>query len=396
MANIKQTDLLEFIVNQFNSNSFGIPYRMGTYEGDASNGLVIYAPPMSNDGFFDKTAQFDEETYQTTEKSFVAMQAQMSNGDYVALPDTSLVTYSVSVSFLVNIDNPISEIIRMSIEEVRDRLIGRINTLAINEVDLDNENGAVLEDMLKIVTNASGIDFGQIIEIKGRRYLEYSLTVNMTISKDVEFGNQFEWQISFNQLSFVFLGTNLGISYVANINQTNLSEPDLLQIDISQYQNNEVIRVETYDGEESVFYYYRVTYNYETVIPLIASFGVNQELESFQNLNSFTPIQLDKAKEIHSYVKMRGFSHTFTFLFKRNQNIIKQLFTESFKKLSVPNEYRILMRFKYLDTITNEFTYDDDISWERALVIGEAVPSDIVLGTPIMFTVGFHPSAKEE
>lgn len=394
MANIKQTDLLEFIVKQFNQNSFGIPYRMGTYSGDESNGLVIYAPPMSNDGFFDKTAEFDEETYQTTERSFVAMQAQMSNGDYVALPDTSLVTYSTSVSFLVNIDNPISEIIRMSIEEVRDRLIGRINTLPIKEVDLNDENGEILEDMLKIVTNASGIDFGQIIEIKGRRYLEYSLSINMTISKDVEFGNQFEWQISFNTLTFTLLGFNLSMSVVATIYQTGLETPDLNQINANDYDENDVIRVECYDGE-SYFSYYRVEYNYTTVIPLIASFGVNQELESFQNLNSITTIDLDKAKEIHSYVKTRGFSHTFTFLFKRDISIIKQLFRETFIKLSTPNEYRVKMKFKYLDETLNEFVYDEDLSWERGLVVGEAVPSDIVLGTPIMFTIGFHPSAKE-
>jgi len=396
MANIKQTDLLEFIVKQFNDNSFGIPYRMGTFDGSNENGITIYAPPMSNDGFFDKTAVFNEETYQTQETSFVVMSAQMSNGDYIALPDTQLVNYSMSLSFLVNIDSPVSEPIRMAIEEVRDRLIGYIDTLEISEVDLDNENGSRIEEYLKIVTNSSGIDFGQIIEIRGRRYLEYSMTVNMSVSKDVEFGNQFEWQIAFNTKSWQYLGLNISIAYAFNLDQTTHRIPQVnLFPNASLSSENTVMRVGIREDDETHHYYYKAVFVYETVIPLIASFGTNQELESLQTLNSLNPTELDKAKEIHSYVKMRGFSHTFTFLFKRDVSIIKSLFKETFAKLEKPNQYRIKMLFKYLDE-SGDWQYDNDISWDRGVVVGDAIPSDIVYGTPTTFTIGFHPSAKVE
>ena len=66
MANIRQTDLLEYLVNQFNKNSFEIKFVMGTYEGDNQNGLVINAPVRSKLGDFDVIETYNESTYQVS------------------------------------------------------------------------------------------------------------------------------------------------------------------------------------------------------------------------------------------------------------------------------------------------------------------------------------------
>jgi len=174
--NIKQTALLRYLTDKFNDNSFGIPFRMGTYGLDEdSEGLVIYAPTRDNNGDFDRIDTFDETTYQTGKKAFVVMSGQMGSGEYVALPNIKMATYDVNLEFLVYMDNPISEIIRLAIEEVRDELIGNIETLAVKEIDFEDGDGDPTDVYLKLATTADGLDFGQPMVIKGRKYLNYSL-----------------------------------------------------------------------------------------------------------------------------------------------------------------------------------------------------------------------------
>ncbi len=338
MANIRQTDLLEYITKKFNTNSFGIKFRMGTYGLDEDEGLVIYAPQRDNDGKFDVIESYDNETYQTSENAFVVMSGAMGGGEYTALPNVQLVTYDVAVEFLVYIDNPISEIIRMAIEEVRDSFIGQFEVMEINEVDLtdDDIEAPLLTSHVKLATTADSINFGDVITLKGRRYLNYSLSVTMTVSKNVEMGNQFEWYVG-------------------------------------KYVNGSVTRTR--------------------MIPLIANFATSQDHESFQNLRSLNPLIAERAREVHNYVKSRGFAMTLTFLLDVEDAMNLDLFAECFEELETPNQYSIEMKFKKINSI-GALEYLSRIAFTRKMIIGDAVPGDIVLGDPVVFSVGFVKSAK--
>ena len=357
MTNIKQTDLLKYLADKFNDNSFGIPFKMGVYEAyeDSSNQvhLFIYAPQNANEnGHFDETFEFNEETYQNDKKNFVVMSGGISSGEYTPLPNIQLVSYDISLSFLVFVDNPISEVIRLAIEEVRDGLIGNLDFLPIKEIDLSNEEGDLITTHLKVATTADSIVYGNIDEIMGRRYMEYSLNVTLTVSKNVEMGNQFRWQIA-------------KVEYDQEGIEIPLTSED-----------------------------------FETVIPLIADFGTTQDLESFQTLRSFSTSN-DKYKQVHNYVKSRGHALVLTFLLDTTKPIIKELFKETFKVLSYPNIYVINMGFVELDTNTESETYGEYIVLDSDMqknnirvVIEEASPSEVVYGEPITFTVGFGISAK--
>lgn len=395
MTNIKQTDLLRYLADKFNQNSFGIPFKMGAYEAysDASDQvhLYIYAPQNANEnGHFDEQYVFNEETYQNDKRNFVVMSGGISSGDYTPLPNVQLVSYDVSLSFLVFIDNPISEIIRLAIEEVRDSLIGNLDILTINEIDLSNENGDLIEKHLKVATTADSIVFGAIDEIMGRRYMEYSLTTTLTVSKNVEMGNQFEWEIakvsytySYQLLDFVPKGT---ITYTATTVE-GLPTPS----DAGLYARVGTVGSYTYYitiGTEVTL----VDDDFETVVPLIADFGTTQDLEGFQTLRSFATTNT-KYKQVHNYVKSRGYAMVFSFLFDSSSDILLELFKETFTVLETPNIYVVRMKFKQYND-SGVATYPSSMQRETRLVIEEASPSEIVYGEPITFTVGFSVSAK--
>lgn len=350
LTNIKQTDLLKYLADKFNDNSFNIPFKMGAYEPytDANEQvhLYIYAPQNANEnGHFDEQYVFNEETYQNDKKNFVVMSGGISSGEYTPLPNVQLVSYDITLSFLVFVDNPISEIIRLAIEEVRDNLIGNLDTLEISEIDLENESGSRITDHLRIATTADSIVFGDINEIMGRRYMEYSLTVTLTVSKNVELGNQFEWEFA--------------------------------QVEYDESDAEITLTSEDFEG----------------VIPLIADFGTTQDLESFQTLRSFSTTN-EKYKQVHNYVKSRGFAIVFTFLFDSKKPIIRKLFKETFEVLDKPHIYVLNMKFKELNS-NGAYTYESDMQKSNIrLIVGEASPSEIVYGEPIVFSVGFSVSAK--
>lgn len=495
-VNIKQIDLLEYLVDKFNENSFGIPFRMGTYERTNDDGLVIYAPMRDNNGKFDEAETLDEDTYQVGKRSFVVMGGTSNNGDYTALPNVQLVAFDVDLEFLVYIDNPISEIIRMAIEETRDNLIGALDTITIKERDLTDEDADPDDVDLRVVTTADSIDFGETITIKKRNYMLFSLGVSMTVSKNIDFGNQVKWNflkniaeddcveptrdpteddydeevlsedysvwtaVETDPISYAddFEGFDLGGSL--SLVRTTEFNPTVETVGtagehIYSYEDGNVYLCDGMSGSDYLWaihggtwdvsfpnngfntekYYYdeslELTYvsdangktvnlsiasdppfpfadlewefvsvpvDTQEVIPLIASWGTNQDQESFQTLRPYTGSTqkyIDRAKEVHNYVKSRGFGATFTLLLDTSQQIIKTLFKETFQKLIKPNVYTIGMVMKEFDGDTGEFVDSTDLTFERDMIFGEAEVGDIVYGEPIIFSIGFTPSAKD-
>lgn len=382
MTNIKQTDLLEYLVQAFNTNNFDIPFRMGTYGADKT-GLTIYAPARDNHGRFDQIDTFDEDTYQTGKSSFVVMNGLANSGEYTPLPNVQMVSYDVSVDFLVYVDSPISEFIRMAIEEVRDNLVGNLDVLEVTEMDLENDD-TINTDYLRLATTADSIDFGQIITVKKRNYMVYTLTISMTVSKNVEMGNQVKWE------------------FLKVLRESECVEPT---VDIFDYEINDEVTADDYSIWKVVsvesggrqWEFVSVPTEALEVIPLIFSWGTTQDQESFQNLRPYetTTTLSDRAKEVHNYVKSRGFGTAFTFLANFDSYIIKHLYMETFQKETQPRVYEITMKTQTLND-SGKFEDDSDLTFTRSMIFGEAQVGDCSYGDPIVFAIGFTPSAKDE
>lgn len=383
LMNIRETDLMKYIVDEFNKNSLKIEFRMGTYDGDDENGLIVYAPPRDNDGRFDEKYLFNEETYAVTKKSMVVMGIDSMNGEYMPLPDIGLASYDFSLRFLVYADSPIYQVIGMAIREVRDRFVGKVSLLEVEDRDIENldPNAPLKTEILNIVTSANSIDFGSAIEIRKRTYLQYTFNLEVIVSKNVDFGNQFEWKI----------GKVVDIENAIKPNR----QPTLEDIDQDVVSvDGSIWSVSQFDNTN--WFYKSSPLVMHSVIPLISSWGTAQDQESFQTLRPFANINSQKHKEIHNFVKSRGFAITFTFTANSKDYIKRELFKETFKRISRPNLYKIEMRFKQIEDDGSATYPEDMVLDDRTYILEEAQPSDVEWNSPVTFVVSFSPSAKKE
>lgn len=339
--NIKQTDIMIYLTNKFNENFYGIPFSLGYYNFWGSNGNVEgldifwYKPNLNDKGLFDIGETFDYETYVEKKYRTTTMDVNVSAGDYAGLPNIQFASFTADIEILVYADDKlILQATKEALEEVRNNLIGNEDIVTVK----NRNEEAVEEQYVKIVTNANGIDYGSSINIKGRNFMVMSMQVDVTAGVNVEFGNQAKWTIS-------------------------------------KYDDEDI------EGE------------YE-VIPIIASFGATQDLEPMQYLNGFTVEQQERARQIHNYVKSRGFALTMTFFVDFSDTIVRDFFKQTFIKPAIPPQYHIKTQFtEYVNGIATEPT---DLLLENDYVYGDANIESIEYGDVIIVSVGFAVGVTEE
>ncbi len=420
---------MKYIVQEFNKNSLKIEFRMGTYDGSNEEGLVVYAPARLQDGAFDEKYMYNEETYGVTTKQMVVMGIESMSGEYTPLPNIGLASYDFTINFLVYADSPIYRVILMAIREIRDTFIGKVSSLEVEERDVDNLSpSATLEkQFLNIVTFAQSIDMGSPMEIRKKTYLVMSFPLTIIVSKNVEFGNQFVWKMGkvvrpdtavppsrnatledfdVNVESLdgsIWKGTQLALEGTWEV----VSNPGGTVPSCESCPPTSAGTIESYCSCDGT--YYQLTsvdyaYGWEfvsvgttklyDVIPLLVGFGTAQDQESFQTLRSYNSTP-EYAMEIHNYVKSRGYAVTFTFLFNFKDFIIKEMFKESFEKKAKPDIYKLEQSFKAINDDGTTY-FPDEMKVTRWLIAEECKPSDISYNAPVVFAIGFSPSAKRE
>lgn len=333
--NIKQSDIILYLVDKFNTNYYGIPFSYGFYKFYGNNGVAEglnifwYKPRLNDKGLFDINESFDDETFVATKKRITTMDIQVSAGEYSGLPNVRYASFTADIEFLVYADDPlILQATKEAIEEIRNNSIG---VEEIYEMSVRNES-SVDSEYVKIVTNANGIDYGSLITVKGRNFMVMSMQIDITAGINVEFGNQATWKIG-------------------------------------KYSDDDVLGTE-----------------YE-VIPIISSFGVNQDLEPMQFLNGFTVEQQEKARQIHNYVKSRGFALTMTFFVDFSDIIIRDLFRQTFIKPELPPSYHVTTQFtEYVGGVA---TYPSDLLLENDYIYGDATIDSIQYGDVMIMSIGF-------
>lgn len=336
--NIKETAIRQYVYDVFNENPLKIPFRMGTSTIDeTAQELLVYSLKFADDGLFDIESKLDMGTYMATKKSVVIIELSGLAGDFVSHPNIKSGSFSTAVEVLVNIDSNMSVLIKQMIEYVRDSFIGKLDVLKVWERDWSNPKAKETEVNYVVVSNASSIDYGNPFEINGRRYMIFSFNIDMEISKDVTYGNQIEWEIGFYEDDGFSLGN--------------------------------LVKTE----------------------PLIASWATAQDTETMQVLRNSKANT--KAREVHAYVKSRGYSLVFTYLLNLNNLVHKRFYEESFKIKEKPHFYYIKQQTKILNS-GGEFVVDSILTEERKMVAESFVPNDIIYGEPIILSVGFLPSAK--
>jgi hypothetical protein len=341
--NIKKSYILQYLQKKFNDTSQELGFMFG------QDGMELYRPinKETSTGEISTDYEFDEETYALSITSHIPVSFPIIEADYTSLAEQDLSqrittsSWSTSVSFLVFADSYFQTKAMIAMEEFRDKFLGKIDFLEGRLFDYDTPTVKPVKNWYTVVTHAGDLVPSGSLTINGANYIEWSLLIDLDISDELAYGNQFEFWV--------------------------------------KGKNDE---------------------NYERILPIMASWGASNTLEAFQLLKNkyLTSQQLDKAKMLHNIVSSRGFGINFTLFFNPEKPIVKTLFKETFaKKDELNNIYCVKILFNkksYDEDGIPFFEEDSDLSFEYKCVIGEG-GTEVVYGDTIVFTIGLSPSWKE-
>jgi hypothetical protein len=343
-SNIKREDVLRYITKQFNSNTQGLTFKIGSETNPLFKPITKEADGNIND--FD--LEFNYETYQLNIKNHIPVAVLVSEGDYASLANldqTERITsasWSVAVSMFLFYDSQVHDKLLFAVEEARDKFLSKLDFLEARELNYAVSSAKPTVKYYKVVTTAGDITPNSVITVSGYNYMEYTFAVDLEVADSLHMANQFEY----------YLG----------------------------YEKN----------NQGVIQYHRV-------LPLIASWGASNTLTGHQVLRNkaLTEANQKLSKMIHNLVTTRGFGIGFTFLFE-NRNIIMELFKQSYVMNDKLNK-EFYIKVKFLNEkrdINNKpyFAEDTSIGFEYTCVLGEIATSDMSYGENVMFNVGFAPS----
>lgn len=200
---ISEREILRFIAEQFNDNSFGVKFSIADWFVDNANSLLINRKALDFERF-DKGDIFDENTYAKQQYSFVAMSVNSLNGEFLALNKIKQVVYDTSIDFLICSEYPNVLLgITTAIEEVRKKLLQYFTTFKVSYIDLNNQSSTTqIDEILKVITMTGSIDYGQEVKINGKGYLTYSLPITMLFTNFGEFANQNKLKLGVSDVQF--------------------------------------------------------------------------------------------------------------------------------------------------------------------------------------------------
>lgn len=349
---IRNTDVLRFILREFNNSSFKNKIKFSiaqwqrfTDETKNYDSLLITSLALKDDGF-DVDKRFDEETYISSEETFVPMNIPAFNGEPTALPQGELKenVYDTTIDFLVYIDNvPVREIINLAIEEVRSNLIQKFTTFEVDYVDLENKNSAQrIKETLKVVVTTGSMEYGEITSINGKNYMTYHLDITMLFTNKGEFANQNIYKLGCDSIR---------------------------------------------DEENKVIMF--------PINPLNWHWGTTTAHDSAQLLNDHELDDEDNASETLNIPKNTSYAFSFDIQMDFKHPLLRKLYIDSKrrKKGNGTEIFHLLDETYEYNETTKQFEIPSDLRFERKLYIGLNQPNEeLSKGEKIIWTVSFAPA----
>lgn len=331
-SNIKKNYILRYLQSKFDDNTQEFGFVMGI------DGSPLYQP-ITKEGTKGNPNEFsfvDEDTYEVSKVSHIPVSFPVIEADYASLANIdqsqkiNSSSWSVVASFLLYIgDINVHNAMVYSIEEFRDRFLGKIDFMEGREIDYESATTAPTVKWYLTTTSASDVVPGGVLTINGDRYLEYTLQIDLEVNDDLSMGNQFE---------FYFKKTSSA--------------------------------------------------TYEQVLPIQTSWGSSNGLNGQQLLNNTELTDTRRAKMIHNIVASRGWAVTFTFLFDDTKPIIVDLFKETYSlKDTMNTPYSLSAKYKK-KTMVKEFVSSDVTAYNSASIKSTVIPQDFSALDSEDFSVG--------
>lgn len=346
---IDENEIYKFIINTFNDNaSDKINFSIGYYflDEDGSKGTFTRRFTQQG-GRFDVKKTLDDDTYLLNETSFVPMNVSSLNANYLAHDTIKEVTYEPQVEFLVYVEDiAIFTAIELVLKQIRARLVQYQTIINVNYINMEDLDGARITETLKVIAMSGEINYGQIVRVAGKTYLQMSMPLTIEVTNHGEYANQERHYLS-----------------VPSVN----------------------------DGA------------YVEVTPIAWHYGVGIDTEGSQMLNSEDVLVSndDKAKYIRHVPKTTGFAYSMGIQIDFNNPILYKIFKDSRKpNQATTNEiWKLKSTFKKLNATTKVYEVDSDLSIidEEVILESKAPIAELSQGEKIIYSLAFVPLwAKEE
>lgn len=363
-SKVKKEYVLQYLLNKLNNTTQEVPFIMGL------NGMLLYRPIMNENGDFSGEFEMtDPSTYTFERIDRVPVGILVSNGDYSVIKsqdglntiDSS--AFNATLSFLVYAEVlEVYQKLMFSMEEFRDKLLGNIDFMRGAEYDYTEDT--VFSKYWTVATHCDDFVPGSELIVNGNRYIEFTLSIDLDVSEDLPYGNQFEWSVASSVKTWILTDEatfNASQKEKIDVNQTGYitPRPDLFPSALEK-ELGTVLRASYRPMPEEVYYaYYIVKYDYkeyERIVPLITSWGSSQSLNGFQLLRNklLSEDYLKKAQSIHNVASSRGWAITFTMLFKDTSDIVIDLFKETYPIKEYMNRpYKVKLVYKKKTFVDN-------------------------------------------
>lgn len=190
---IDENAIYKFIVDTFNNNaSSKIKFSIGYYFMDEEGAKGSFTRRFTQqDGRFDVKKTLDDDTLMLSDTSFVPMNVSTLNANYLAHNTIKEVTYEPQVEFLVYVEDiAIFTTIELVLKQIRARLVQFQTTLDVSYTNMDDLNGARVEETLKVIVMSGELNYGQIVRIAGKTYLSMSMPLTIEVTNHGEYANQ--------------------------------------------------------------------------------------------------------------------------------------------------------------------------------------------------------------
>ncbi len=347
--NIRERDILKFILDELNDNVFSsrIKFALGDSVRVSDTSMLIrrFTLDTPNDRM-DLVETFDESTYMTTKNPYIITNVSGLDPEFTALNEIKEATYDGSIGFLVcEEDADIYRATLWALEEIRSRLIQYHKVIRVSYLDYDNlSSETTIDEDIKIVATTGGLKREFIDRINGKSYLYFTLPITILATNNGEFANQESISIG---VSSIVTGTAVTMFPIE---------------------------------------------------PIGWNWGMGVDTESAQMLTDYTVSLVGNSERIKHAPKSKAYAFQCIVYIDFSNALSKKIFKDSYKlnSSSATELWTIKREFRVYNPSTQLYAIDSDLTDTSTLYLVENRPVGMVSkGDKYIFFLGFSPNFVE-
>ena len=343
--NIRERDILKFILDELNDNKFNskIKFMLGDSERVSDTSMLIRRFTLDDaTERMDVVEELNESTYMTDRNPFIIVNVSDLNPQFTALNTIKEVTYDGTVGFLVCEENPKVYMATLwALEEIRSRLIQYHKVIRVEYIDYDNLSSSTkISEDIKLIVTSGGLRREFIDRINGKSYLYFTMPLTIMATNHGEFANQET--------------ISLGVSSI------------------------------TEGGSVKMF----------EVEPIEWGWGMGVDTESAQLVNDKDVTLINNSERIGNLPKSKSFAWSCVLQIDFRNELYKKIFNDSRKRnISSANEvWTIKSTVKVYNPTTQAYAVDSTLTFEDYFILTSNRPIEsLSKGEKYVFSLGFEP-----